>query len=81
MPFLFIMDKDEGSKRIISYLHKHPDAGDTLEGITRWWLGFEKIDESVKDVSIVIEGLIKKGLVKKEELQGGKVFYKIGEKE
>lgn len=71
------MDRDEVAKRIMNYLHKHPDARDTLEGITRWWLGFEKIDESVDSVSKVIEGLIKKGLVKKEELQGGKAYYKI----
>lgn len=74
------MDKDEVARKIMNYLRKHPDAGDTLEGITKWWLQLEKIDESVKDVSIVIEGLIKKGLVKKEELQGGKAYYKIGKR-
>lgn len=69
---LFIMDKDEIARRIMNYLRKHPDARDTLEGIAKWWLGFEKIDESVKDVSIVIEGLKKKALLKKRSFKAGR---------
>jgi hypothetical protein len=71
------MKNDEVARRIIDYLSKHPDAGDTLEGIAKWWLGLERIDESVEDVSKVIEDLIKSGLIKKEDLRGRKAYYKI----
>lgn len=57
---LFIMDKDEVAKRIMNYLRKHPDAGDTLEGITKWWLQSECIEQSVEKVSSALQLLVKK---------------------
>ncbi len=68
----------ETSKKILDYLQENPDAGDTLEGITRWWLQSECVEQSVDKVAGVLEQLIKEGVVKKQEVKGGRPFYKIG---
>ena len=62
--------QEEIEEMIMSYLQKHPDAGDTLEGITRWWLELERIDQSGDEVATAIESLVKKGSLKKFKCQG-----------
>ena len=54
-------------RKILDYLSKNPDAGDTLEGITEWWLESERVDQAVDEVSEVLEALVKKGLIKKSK--------------
>jgi Fe2+ or Zn2+ uptake regulation protein len=62
---------------ILDYLRKHRNAGDTLEGITKWWLELEKIEISVDEVASVLKRLTEKGLVKKQEMKGGSPLYKV----
>ncbi len=62
---------------ILTYLRRNPDAGDTLEGISRWWLEYEKIDSTTEEVSVVLEKLIKEGKVKREVIKGDTPIYKI----
>ena len=64
------------AKRILDYLRKNPDASDTLEGITRWWLESERIDRAVDDVSEAINVLLKQGLLKKFERSDGNLMFK-----
>lgn len=59
--------QEEIAKMILSYLRKHPDAGDTLEGLTRWWLEFEKVDHYVDDVLEALDLLVEGGLLKREK--------------
>jgi hypothetical protein len=49
----------ETSKKILDYLQKNPDAGDTLERISGWWLQSEYVEQSVDNVAGVLEQLIK----------------------
>ncbi len=65
---------------ILDYLHKNPNAGDTLEGISRWWLEYEKIDFTVEEVAVVLEKLIKEGKVKRQFVHGKNPIY-LAEKE
>ena len=75
------MDKEEVAKRIMDYLHKHPDAGDTLEGIAMWWLQLEKVEESVDNVSDALEELVKEGKLKKQKVKGESQIYKLSKKD
>ena len=62
---------------ILNYLRKNPDAGDSLEGITRWWLEMERIEISVKEVIDVLEGLIQKGEIRTYKTKSGLTFFKL----
>lgn len=60
---------------ILSYLHDHPDARDTLEGILFWWLLTGLLHKNVSLVSEVLEELVAKGLVFKQKRVGSLLEY------
>ncbi len=64
------------SKRIMEYLQERPYACDTLEGISQFWMEFERVDQSVDAVNNVLEILVKKGAVVKVERNGDMPIYK-----
>jgi hypothetical protein len=35
-------------QEILGYIAKHPDAGDTLQNIAKWWIPFERLLASWK---------------------------------
>lgn len=72
--------QEDISRIIVDYIRKHPDASDTLVGITRWWLHLEKIESSVSDVSIALEDLIKEGVIERQLIGGDKPIYRISHK-
>jgi hypothetical protein len=51
------------SEEILNYLLKHPDANDTLEGITEWWVLSQRISYEIKRVKEAILKLVKEGWV------------------
>ena len=65
------------SRMILSYLRKNSQAGDTLEGITRWWLALERIEHSVKEIADVLEILVEKGILRIHKTKWESGFYKI----
>lgn len=72
------MNKDlrrkEISELILSYLRKNIDAGDTLEGIINYWVVSEIIDISLSNVTLAVEDLLKKGLIRKQTIAGENIF-------
>lgn len=63
---------------ILNYLVKHPEAMDTVEGITRWWLLRERIDQSLQTVNRTLEFLLQKDFIKKLKIQDNQ-FYKLND--
>ncbi len=80
MGFTVNAKQGEISRAIVDYIHKHPDARDTLVGITRWWLHLEKIESSVSDVSVALETLIKEGVIERQLINGDNPVYRICKK-
>jgi hypothetical protein len=64
---------DEEKKKlvseILSYLLKNPEAGDTLEGIARFWTTQQRIDLMLSDVQEVLQTLVEEDLLKERFLR------------
>ena len=67
------------AREILSYLERNPDAGDTLEGVARWWLLQQRIHTAVEEVQRGLDQLVKLGLVsRRKTTPHGPVLYTAG---
>lgn len=53
---------------ILNYLRQHPQAGNSLEGTTRWRLVRQRVSESTEVVQGVLERLIDQVLIRERRL-------------
>ena len=60
---------------IMAYFRENPCAGDSVEGISRWWLMRERITESVNAVQQALEHLSSVGLVYERRMADGRKVY------
>lgn len=70
-------EQEKTSEMILNYLRRNPDAGDTLEGIVKWWVGFESIELSIDSVVDVLETLIQEKAINMYITADGTAFYKF----
>jgi hypothetical protein len=64
---------------VLAYLVEHPQAQDTLEGITHWWLLEQEIIRRTADVRSALAELVAKGLVMEHRGEDGRVHYRINQ--
>jgi len=57
------------------YIHAHPDAADTIDGIRRWWLLPVLQDESRELVADALESLVQEGVMRQVTQEDGRVIY------
>jgi len=57
-------DVQQIADEIECYLKNHPNAADTVEGITKWWLLGQGIEESSLIVHQALDYLISKSVIK-----------------
>ncbi len=62
---------------ILSYLVKHPDAKDTLEGIVHWWILKEQIEQSVDKVSRTLADLVAREFVLEKKYANQEKMYQL----
>jgi hypothetical protein len=60
---------------ILDYIRANPGAGDTLEGIAKWWLETQRIESSVDEVADALESLVEQGTLRIRETEGGRIFF------
>ena len=72
-------EKNAVAGEILSYLGKHPQASDTLEGIVEWWLLQQKIEYQTKVVRDALAELIERGFLVKEVTKDSRVRYRATE--
>ncbi|MEM7358183.1 MAG: hypothetical protein AAF431_03685 [Pseudomonadota bacterium] len=54
------------AQEISRYINKRPNAAETAEGVTNWWISRQRIEESIEVVENALEYLVaQKKLVKR----------------
>jgi Fe2+ or Zn2+ uptake regulation protein len=69
------MIRQEISREILDYLREHPRSGDTLEGVSKWWLMQQRVSESVENVFQALKQLGHEGFVNERIMADGRVVY------
>ena len=63
------------ARAILNYLHGHPDAKDTLEGIAQWWLLREWAERKYHQIESSLSDLVVRGLVIERRREGMPPYY------
>ena len=63
------------ASEITSYLDKHPQASDTLEGVTTWWLMKQRYESSREIVEAALNYLMDIDVVKSFESNEKQIYY------
>ncbi|MBC7901552.1 MAG: hypothetical protein H7070_16035 [Saprospiraceae bacterium] len=56
-------NRTQVSHEILRYLLRHPDAQDTLKGISEWWLLEERLIQKYTEVEEALVKLVSRGFV------------------
>ena len=67
----------EVEKSVLGYLHRHPNAADTLEGIVSWWLPQQRYETEHERIRRVLEHLVQGGELRSYQLPDGAVLYAL----
>jgi hypothetical protein len=70
-------NREQISESIVSYLGKHPEAQDTLEGIAQWWLALERVESSTEAVADALQSLTRQGIVTLRVSRDGTTLYSL----
>ena len=62
---------------VLDYLHAHPHAADTLEGITRWWLPQQRYVNALSRIETVLQRLVVQGDLQLRRLPDGTALYSL----
>jgi DNA-binding PadR family transcriptional regulator len=73
-PALF-EDTDALAWLILGYLHGHPDAKDTVDGVEKWWLNGREITIDPRTVQGSLDQLVKSGWLVSYQRQGTGIVY------
>jgi hypothetical protein len=63
------------AQQILDYLQDQPEAGDTLEGIARWWVLRQRLSESSVIIGRAVEALKRKGYLEEHKTPDGRIMY------
>jgi hypothetical protein len=66
---------DALAAEILRYLHSHSTAADTTEGIARWWINRQRIEDTVTRVQSALDRLVAQAQVEPRLIPGGMTLY------
>ena len=69
-------NEEEIASHISEYLQKHTHAGDTLEGIAKWWVMSQQLEVSVTTVQEALAHLEATGDVVEKRGADGRTRYR-----
>jgi hypothetical protein len=64
-------------KQILGYFVRNPKAADTLEGVARWRLLEEEIQNSIAQTEAALEWLVAQGLLEKLQPPGSRCVFRL----
>lgn len=67
--------RHEVEASVLAYLHRHPQAADTLDGIVQWWLPRQRYETARECIGRVLDDLVARGELRCERLPGGAALY------
>lgn len=67
----------EMKRHILRYLEKHPEAGDTLQGIVSWWVAQQWTSRQVGAIVSAVEELTARGLLVEVHRPGVGPHYRL----
>jgi hypothetical protein len=75
-----VSDRDQeiawAAKQILRYLHTHPEAADTVRGVTRWWLWQHQSWVTDELVEKALERLFQEGVMNRAITRSGEFIYR-----
>jgi hypothetical protein len=63
------------ANEVLAYLVEHPEAQDTMEGVTEWWLLEQRIRHAVADVDTALRDLVSDDLLVARQCADGRTYY------
>jgi hypothetical protein len=76
---MYEMSRSHLARAILGYLLEHPDAQDTLTGITQWWLANQRIKTRTVIVKQALTDLVCKGFVLVRKSADAQLHYRIND--
>jgi hypothetical protein len=65
------------AREIVRYFLHHPAATDSLEGIARWRLMLQRIDESANETAEALRVLVEAGIMQEIRTPDGQLLYRL----
>lgn len=65
------------ANEVTNYLVNHPNAMDSLEGITTWWLTHQRYNSALNIVQSALDMLVESETIVKSSVSGNKVVYSL----
>ena len=69
--------RSDVARAILKYLWQHPDAQDTLLGISQWWLPEEQMKSETTTVAEALSDLVARGLIVERKGTDSQIHYRI----
>lgn len=68
-------DQSDLAAELLAYLRDHPEAADTADGITQWWIHRQRLAVVRAAVEAALEELVESGHLVRRTTAGGHVVY------
>jgi Fe2+ or Zn2+ uptake regulation protein len=65
------------AKEILQYLSEHPEAQDTIEGISSWWFNSTNMNIEKTEVIKSLDYLVTKGIIVVVAKKDGNLLYSL----
>jgi hypothetical protein len=75
-----ISDPDALVQGILHYLHDHPEAADSLEGIASWWLPPYTHSVTMETVQMALDRMVAHHQIARIDLADGRTLYQSADK-